>query len=150
VTTFGYRRDALDAWAAVDADASATDGAVVPKMNVMLLLSRLQLTHRDAAAEVSRFRATGLMLRNATVPTACALLIALTEIVTGPRPAVAAAFAVLFALMTVGFARFGAQMRYWANTKTYQFALWTGATAPLPASDQPAQPTDRHGAGPAS
>jgi hypothetical protein len=142
VTTFKYRSDALDAWEAVSAKAGDSSG--VPKMNVMLLLARIQLTHREAAAEISRFRASGLMLRNATVPTACALLIALVEVITGPMSLFATVCAALFALMIFGFAKFGAQMRYWANTKTFEFAYWTGAGCPVSESNPPnAQNTER-------
>ncbi|NUT18754.1 MAG: hypothetical protein HOV77_06180 [Hamadaea sp.] len=137
VTTFGFRKDASDAWEKVAGAAQRAGAPAVPRMDVMLLLARIQLSHLDAAAEISRFRATGLMLRSAVVPMAAATTVAMVESIAGPRHLLAMTCTVLSAFIAIGFAWYGQKMRFWANTKTFEFACWTGVAHPPGESGQP-------------
>jgi hypothetical protein len=127
----GFPLHSSDAWRDVSDAVTRGGGGAVPNMHPMLLMSRIQLTHPDAGTEISRFRATGLMLRNATIPTFSALLVTGVEVAIGPHRLLAALAAVLLGCAVVGFRRFGGQMRYWANTKTYEMAYWIDREDPV-------------------
>jgi hypothetical protein len=125
VDKFYHRaKDGSDAWRAVADDAAHIGDRQPSKAHPMLLLAGAELRDREVTIEIARFRATGLMLRGAVVPAFLGTLAALIEIIVGPNRWPAAASALLLGLATVGFARHGQQLRYWANTKTYQIAYW--------------------------
>lgn len=89
-----------------------------------LLLSALQLHDKDAAAEVTRLRASGLMLRNCAPPLVLGLVAAIVELFVGHTPAIAAGCAVL---LTVGFFSLIVQARrlsHWARLKTLELCFW--------------------------
>ncbi|MEU8081019.1 hypothetical protein AB0B31_36895 [Catellatospora citrea] len=121
---YATRKDSGSAWAAVAADAATLGDRRVPRANSSFLLTGVELRDREVAQEVGRFRATGLMLRGAVVPSFLGVLVALTEAVAGPHHWLGAAVAVVLAGAVAAFARHGRELRYWANTKTYQLAYW--------------------------
>lgn len=131
-----YRRpkDGADAWRAVAADAAEAGDRPLRYINPMLLMAGAELRDREVAAEIARLRATGLMLRSAVVPMTLATVAAVAEAVVGPWHVAAGGLAVLFALCAAGFARHGRQLRFWANTKTYQIAYWLDLPAAAPAA----------------
>ncbi|MEU4247764.1 hypothetical protein AB0F15_10165 [Amycolatopsis sp. NPDC026612] len=89
-----------------------------------LLLSALQLHDKDAAAEVTRLRASGLMLRNCAPPLALGFVAAIVELFLSRTPAMAAGCAVLLA---VGFFSLIVQARrlsHWARMKTLELCFW--------------------------
>ncbi|MEU8004701.1 hypothetical protein AB0B66_26375 [Catellatospora sp. NPDC049111] len=133
------RKDGMDAWAAVAADAAQVGDRRVPRMNPSLLLAGVELRDREVAQEVGRFRATGLMLRGAVVPSFLGMLVALGEAVTGPHHWLGGAVAVLLGGAVLAFARHGQELRFWANTKTYQLAYWLELPAGEPETAAPAQ-----------
>jgi hypothetical protein len=124
VVRFGYRKDARDAWQTVNADAASAGVPTIPHVNVMLLLAAIELKDKDAASTISRFRATGLMMRNVAVPMLLAALASIAEAVRGSNQAAAIGLATLLVITTIGFMIVGQRFRYWANTKTYQLACW--------------------------
>jgi len=130
-----YRRpkDGADAWRAVSVDATEAGDRRLRYVNPMLLMAGAELRDREVAAEIARLRATGLMLRSAVVPTSFAVLAAIVEAIAGPWHLPAAALAPLFGICAVCFARHGQQLRFWANTKTYQIAYWLDLATTCPA-----------------
>jgi hypothetical protein len=136
-----YRRpkDGADAWRAVSVDAAEAGERRLRYVNPMLLMAGAELRDREVAAEIARLRATGLMLRSAVVPTCFAALAAFAEAVVGPWHLFAGALGLLFVICAAAFARHGQQLRFWANTKTYQIAYWlelTTVVAPAETADE--------------
>ncbi|WP_370943764.1 hypothetical protein AB5J62_32225 [Amycolatopsis sp. cg5] len=89
-----------------------------------LLLSVIQLHDKDVAVEVSRLRATGLMLRNSAPPLLLGALVAVVEIFTGSKPALAAVSLLLFAVGSVSLVAQGRKMGHWASIKTLELCFW--------------------------
>lgn len=125
-------RDGMRAWAAVARDAAEAGERAVPRLNSMLLLAGAELRDREVVTEIGRLRATGLMLRNAVIPTALGALVAIVEVITGPHRWLGLGVALLLCAASVGFAWHGRKLRYWAHTKTYQIAYWLD----MPVGDQ--------------
>jgi len=89
-----------------------------------LLLSAVQLHDNNAAIEVTRLRACGLMLRNSAPPLMLGFVAALVEVVVGPNPVFAAGCAVLFAVWACSLIIQGRRLRNWANLKTLELCFW--------------------------
>ncbi len=89
-----------------------------------LLLALAETTQKEAALEISRLRATGLMLRNCSVPFLFASVVSIVEVATGNRPLLAALCAVLFAGAVLSCIRQGKRLRVWAGMKTLQICYW--------------------------
>jgi hypothetical protein len=90
-----------------------------------LLKAAVDLHSHEAAVEIGRFRATGLMLRSSVLPLALSALTAIVETIGSPRrlqPALTAA--ALFVLAAVIAARRSFQLRSWAEAYTLQLAYW--------------------------
>jgi hypothetical protein len=89
-----------------------------------LLLSGIQLHDREAAIEILRLRAAGLMLRNAAPALLLGFVIAVVEVFTSRSHWFAG---VLAALLAVGSASLLVQSRrlaYWASLKTLELSFW--------------------------
>ncbi len=89
-----------------------------------LLLAGLQLHDMDAATEVNRLRATGLMSRNAGPALALAAVTALVEVFTGGHPLLAALCAVVFAGGALLLIVEGRRLGYMASMKTLELSFW--------------------------
>jgi hypothetical protein len=89
-----YREDAKDIF---KARAPGAVHRVYVKADLYLLLAAAETSQKEAALEISRFRATGLMLRNCAVPFLGACIVAVAEAIVGTRPVAAILCAVLFA-----------------------------------------------------
>lgn len=89
-----------------------------------LLLAALQLHDLEAGNEVSRVRATGLMLRNCAPPLLAAAVAGVVEAFAGPRPVVAAGCAVLFAVASGVLVTQGRKHARWASIKTLELCFW--------------------------
>ncbi len=89
-----------------------------------LLLSGLQLHDMDAAVEVTRLRATGLMLRNSSPPLALAAIAGIVELFASRHPVLAAVSAVVFGVASVILIVQGRRLRHWANLKTLELCFW--------------------------
>jgi hypothetical protein len=89
-----------------------------------LLLSAIQLHDMNAATEVNRLRASGLMARNAGPALALAAVTALVEVFTGGRPVLAAACVAVFGAASVLLVLQGRKLGYMASMKTLELAFW--------------------------
>lgn len=94
------------------------------ELDPALLLAAAEIHAKEAAVEVSRLRAVGLMLRNAAPATIFAAVTALVECLTGSDPALTLTAAALFLVATAGLLLQGARLRRWAVMKTYELAYW--------------------------
>lgn len=110
-------------------------------LDPVILLAAAEVHAKDAALEISRLRAVGLMLRNVVPALAVATVTAIVEGATGHRPGLAAATAVLLASAAIGLYLQGVRLREWAVTKTYELAYWlpevTDHLASLPEASPP-------------
>jgi hypothetical protein len=107
--------------------AESTPGAVgrpFAQADIYLLLAAAEIHAQDAATEISRLRATGLMLRNCSVPFLAACALAVFEATTGHDTPVSATAAVLFAAAAISVLRAGRRVRRWAISKTLQICYW--------------------------
>lgn len=87
------------------------------------LLAAIQIQHPEAAVEVVRLRAAGLMLSNAAPVLVLGALVALVEVFTGdPLPAAGAG--VLLILSATASVLQADRLHLWANFKTLEVAFW--------------------------
>jgi len=89
-----------------------------------LLLALAETNHREAAMEISRFRATGLMLRNCSIPFLAACIVSIAQAIAGPRSGPAIICAILFAAAVWSSIRQGKRLREWAVMKTLEICYW--------------------------
>lgn len=87
-----------------------------------LLLAAIEMHGIEAAGEIGRLRAIGLMLRNSAPVFLLGAITELADMLTGAHPAVAGCCIVLFLLAALGCLRQSAIIRHWANIKTLQLA----------------------------
>jgi hypothetical protein len=92
--------------------------------DLYLLLALAETTYKEAALEISRLRATGLMLRNCSVPFLFASVVSIVEAAIGSRPLLAALCALLFAGAVLSCIFQGKRLRVWADMKTLQICYW--------------------------
>jgi hypothetical protein len=90
------------------------------------LLAALEADDNEAAAEVSRLRATGSMLGGCVPPLVLGVLTALVETFTGTLPLFAGLTGLVLALVAVGCLRQSATFRKWAVVRTYELSYWNG------------------------
>lgn len=89
-----------------------------------LLLAAIELHDKNAAVEISRPRASGLMLRNSAPVLALGIVVAFVEIFTGGKPAAAAVATATLAAGAVALVIQGRRLSYWAAMKTLELAFW--------------------------
>jgi hypothetical protein len=89
-----------------------------------VLLAALQLHDKDIAVEVTRLRATGLMLRNSAPPLAFASVAAAVELFTGRHPMLAAGLIVIFGISSATLVVHGRRLSHWAHLKTLELGFW--------------------------
>lgn len=94
------------------------------KLSAAVLLAAAELNNKDAAVEISRLRAVGIMMRNVAVPLLLAAITAAVEIFTGPQPFFAGLAGLLLVLVAAGCVRRGSTLRIWANGKTLELCYW--------------------------
>lgn len=104
------------------------------KVDPGLLLSAIQLQDKDLGAEVSRLRASGLMLRNSAPALLLGTITAGVEIFTSARPGMAFALAGALAAGSVALLVHGRRLSLWAGLKTLELAYW------LPDVDERSRP----------
>lgn len=102
----------------------AARGRDYVRADPFLLVGALQLHDREAATEVLRLRATGLMLRNSAFPLVVAAVAGVVEAFAGPRPLIAVCCAVLFAVASVALVTQGRKLGHWASMKTLELCFW--------------------------
>jgi len=115
-----------------------------------LLLAAVELHNRDAAAEIIRLRALGLMSRSLSVSLTLATVVALGELIAGSAWTVAAGCAIVFVAATTIFLWQGQVLQRWAYAKTLEVCYWLpnidedvqGATAHEPAQERHADEDD--------
>ncbi|HEY7593550.1 MAG TPA: hypothetical protein VH969_10385 [Actinophytocola sp.] len=117
----GRRRDARAEFRR--RNPAARDRAFVDA-DSFLLLAALQLHDMDAATEVNRLRASGLMARNAGPALALAAVTALVEAFTDGHPVLAALCAVVFGAAAVLLVRQGRRLSFMASMKTLELSFW--------------------------
>ena len=88
------------------------------------LLAALEADDSEAAAEVSRLRATSLLLSRSVPPLALGAATALVEIFTGRLPLFAVLTGLVLALVAAGCLHQSATFRRWANIRTYELSFW--------------------------
>jgi len=98
-----------------------------------LLHAMAETNATDAASEISRLRATGLMLRNCSVPFLAACITSAVEAADGDHILEATLSSVVFAAAALSGIRQGKCLRIWANLKTLEICYW------IPGIDEMAQ-----------
>ena len=89
-----------------------------------LLLSAIQVYDMEAATEVNRLRASGLMGRNSGPALALAALTALVEVFTSGHPVLALLCVAVFAPASVLLVLQGRKLSYMAGMKTLELCFW--------------------------
>ncbi len=94
------------------------------RMDPFTLLAALEADDSEAAAEVSRLRATGLMLSRSVPALVLGVVTALVETVTGALPLFAGLTGLVLALVAAGCLYQSATFRRWAIIRTYELSYW--------------------------
>jgi hypothetical protein len=95
------------------------------------LLAALEADDSEAAAEVSRLRATGLVLSRSVPPLVLGVGTALVETLTGGLPLFAGSTALVLALVAVGCLHQSAAFGRFAIIRTYELSYWDDMDARL-------------------
>ncbi|EMD24662.1 hypothetical protein [Amycolatopsis azurea] len=94
------------------------------KENTHLLLCALQLHDKEVAVDVTRLRASGLMVRNCAPPLLLGAIAAIVEIFAGKHPFVAAGLAVLLLFASLTLVAQARKLSLWAGMKTLELCFW--------------------------
>ena len=94
------------------------------QLDPFTLLAALEADDSEAAAEVSRLRATGLMLSRSVPPLVLGVVTALVEVFTGDLPLFAGLTGLVLALVATGCLHQSATFRRWAIIRTYELSFW--------------------------
>jgi len=103
----------------------ASKAKLLVQADPFLLLAAAEVRAREAAIEISRLRAEGLMLRNAVPALILAFAVSLAEFVAGNNRPLATCCSVVFLLAAFAALRHGRELAGWAISKTLQIAFWT-------------------------
>jgi hypothetical protein len=130
----GSTIDRINPFGSIDLPAAAKDeflrrNAVAAarrflQLDPFTLLAALEADDNEAAAEVSRLRATGLMLGRSVPPLLLGAVTALVEVFTGELPLFAGLTALVLALVAAGCLHQSATFRRWAIIRTYELSYW--------------------------
>jgi hypothetical protein len=94
------------------------------RTNPFTLLAALEADDSEAAAEVSRLRATGLMLGRSIPALVLGVVTAFVETSTGGLPVFAGLTGLVLALVTTGCLYQSAAFHRWAIIRTYELSYW--------------------------
>ena len=118
-----------------------------------LLQAAAEVHGMEAAIEISRLRALGLMLRNCAPVFVLGAVTEVADAAAGAHPIVAGCCVVIFPLVAIGCLNRSAIWRHWTNMKTLELAYWTPdiddnllRTAPAKQSGHRDQSSSRQGA----
>jgi hypothetical protein len=92
--------------------------------NFAVLQAAVEMSNREVAAEISRLRAAGLMLRNSVPPLVAASVAAYVEVFTSSERLFAGVVGTLLLLLTVGCMWHSAKLQRWALMKTLELGYW--------------------------
>jgi hypothetical protein len=130
----GSTIDRINPFGSIDLPAAAKDeflrrNAVAAarrflQLDPFTLLAALEADDNEAAAEVSRLRATGLMLSRSVPPLVLGVVTALVEVFTGELPLFAGLTGLVLALVAAGCLHQSATFRRWAIIRTYELSYW--------------------------
>lgn len=101
----------------------AADRAFV-KADSHLLQAAVELHDKEAAAEISRLRAAGLMLRNCAPPMVLGLGAAVVEVFASDHLALALGAVVIFGALAAALVIQGRRLSRWATIKTLELSFW--------------------------
>ena len=94
------------------------------RVDPFTLLAALEANDSEAAAEVSRLRATGAMLGRSVPPLVLGAVTAVVEVFTGALPLFAGLTGIALALVAAGCLHQAATFRRWAILRTYELSFW--------------------------
>jgi hypothetical protein len=89
-----------------------------------LLLAGLQLHNAEVAADVTRLRASGLMLRSSAPPMLFAAVAAIVELFISRSPVFAVTSAVVFLVAFFALVAQGRRLGHWARMRTLEVGFW--------------------------
>ncbi|WP_037303367.1 hypothetical protein [Amycolatopsis orientalis] len=134
------RRQRIPAEEFVRRMPSAKDRAYLEE-SPHLLLGALQLHDKEVAGDVTRLRASGLMVRNCAPPLLFGAIAAIVEIFAGKHPFLAAGIAVLLMFASITLIAQGRKLGLWAGMKTLELCFWLPEIdEKLAAAREPAAP----------
>ncbi len=94
------------------------------KVSPHLLLGAIQLRDKEVAVDVTRLRASGLMVRNCAPPLLLGAVAAIVEIFAGRHPFVAAGMALLLLSASLTLVSQNRRLALWAGMKTFELCFW--------------------------
>ncbi|ONI84180.1 hypothetical protein ALI144C_16015 [Actinosynnema sp. ALI-1.44] len=102
----------------------AAKGREYVDADAFLLLAAIQTHDVETAADVTRLRASGLMLRNCAPPFMIAASVAVVELFTARSPVLAVTCAVIFLVSSFALVVQGRRLGRWARMRTLEVAFW--------------------------
>ena len=89
-----------------------------------VLRAAIELHEINAASEIARLQAIGLMLRNSAPPLVLGAVAAVVDAATNTQPALSICCAVILPVAAAGCLYQSARMSYWSYVKTLELAFW--------------------------
>jgi hypothetical protein len=89
-----------------------------------LLQAAVEIRQQDAALEIIRLRAIGLMLRNSAPAFVLGSMVAIGEIIVSKVPGFAVLCSAILLLAAVSSFWQATRLTHWANLKTFELAFW--------------------------
>jgi hypothetical protein len=119
-------------------------GRVIVQAHPSILLAAAEIRAKEAAVEISRLRAGGLMLQNSVPALLLAFVIALFEAIAGNRKLFAVYCSVLLLLAVFAAIFHGRRLQQWTISKTWEIAYWVVSIEELVVSPAPSGTRPTH------
>jgi hypothetical protein len=101
-------------------------GKLLADTDPFFLQVATEVRAKEAAIDISRFRAVGIMLRNCVPALLLASAVAVAEVVLGSNRILALCSSSLLLIATLAAMHHGRVLREWAISRTLSVAFWTG------------------------
>lgn len=122
--TYGHDKTITDARNEFIERVPTAQGRPFLKAHRSVLLTAVEMHETNAAAEIARLRAVGLMLRNSAPVFVLGAFAAIADVATGHHPVIAGCCIAVFLLAALGCLSQSVVMRHWANMRTFESAYW--------------------------
>ncbi|HET8660349.1 MAG TPA: hypothetical protein VFM55_15285 [Micromonosporaceae bacterium] len=119
-----WRRESLNARKVFAVRMPGCANSAILRSGYGLLRAAVEMRDREVAAEITRLRAVGLMLRNLTVPLVLAFVLAVVEAALGGHRVEALTVAAVALLAASGAAWRSFTLRHWSDLKTLEVCFW--------------------------
>jgi hypothetical protein len=101
-------------------------GKLLAETDPFFLQVAAEIRAMEAAIDISRFRAVGIMLRNCVPALSLGAVVSVAEAVFGSKHSLALCVSILLVIATLAAMHHGRVLREWAISRTLSVAFWLG------------------------